>query len=85
MGKGQPSLGDAIRAAVPATPVRSQPWWARLDPDALAEIESVKADWKAGRMPGSRQALAKAIAAELNARGISDIGVNGVTAWLARD
>jgi len=70
---------------VPASPVRSTTWFSRLDPSAAAELASVKADWRAGRQPGSKRALAQAIVEEMHARGLSDIGIQGVTAWLARD
>lgn len=81
MGKNQ-SLTDAIRAAVPPCPRRSRPWWEKLDAETLAELEAIRTDHLSGRLPGSRQALAKAITDQLNARGLSDIGVQGVTTWL---
>ena len=84
MGKSV-TLSDAIRAKVPASPVRSTTWFSRLDPEAAAEIAAVKADWRAGRLPGSKRALAQAIVEEMHARGLSDIGLSGVTAWLGRD
>jgi hypothetical protein len=85
MADGRPSLGDAIRAAVPPAPVRSKSWWHALPPDVMAELHDVRADWKAGRLPGSKQALATAIRAELSARGLSDIGIQGITSWLGQD
>lgn len=85
MAEKRPSLADAIRAAVPPSPIRSRAWWHGLPPDALAELEAVKADWKAGRLPGSKSALARAIQAELSARGLSDVGIQGITAWLGQD
>lgn len=85
MADKRPSLGDAIRAAVPPVPRRGLAWWARIPPDALAELETVRADWRAGRLPGSKSALARAIAEELAARGISDVGRQGVTTWLGAD
>lgn len=85
MAEKRLSLADAIRAAVPPGPVRSKAWWQAIAPDVLAELEAVKADWKAGRLPGSKAALARAIQAELSARGLSDIGSQGVTAWLGQD
>lgn len=85
MAEKRTSLADAIRAAVPPAPVRSKAWWQAVAPDVLAELEAVRADWKAGRLPGSKSALARAIQAELSARGLSDIGSQGVTAWLNQD
>jgi len=85
MAEKRPSLADAIRAAVPPAPIRSRAWWHGLPPDVLAELEAVRADWKAGRLPGSKSALARAIQAELSARGLSDVGIQGITAWLGQD
>lgn len=85
MADKRPSLTEAIRAAVPPKPGRCRPWWQRLAPADLAEIEGIRADWRSGRMPGSKRAVAMAIASELKTRGLSDIGVPGVLSWLAKD
>jgi len=85
MAEKRPSLADAVRAAVPPAPVRSVTWIARLAPEVAAELEAIKAAWKAGRQPGSKRALATVLVAELHDRGLSDIGLQGVTAWLGRD
>jgi hypothetical protein len=85
MAEKKPSLSEAIRAAVPPVPGRCQPWWKRLTPSDLAEIEVIRSDWRSGKMPGSKRAVAMAIASELKARGLSDIGVPGVLSWLAKD
>ncbi|MGI9176820.1 MAG: hypothetical protein ACR2IT_03065 [Pirellulales bacterium] len=77
-----PSLTDAIRAAVPAVVRRNVCWWERLDAATLAELEAIRSEWHAGRMPGSKAALSKAIAEQLVARGLSDVGPQGVTTWL---
>ena len=85
MAEKRLSLADAVRAAVPPAPVRSVTWVARLAPEVAAELEQIKRDWKAGLQPGSKRALAQVLVAELHARGLSDIGLQGVTAWLSRD
>lgn len=77
-----PSLSDAIRASVPAMVRRSFSWWEKIDPAALAELEAIREDWLSGRLPGSKSALARAIVEQLAARGISDVGRQGVTTWL---
>jgi len=82
---GKVTLSDAIRAKVPATPVRSVCWFSRLAPEAAAEIAAVKADWKAGRLRGSKRALGQVIVEELHARGLSQIGLQGVVAWLGKE
>ena len=79
------TLSDAIRAKVPASTVRSLTWFHRLDAATAEELSGLKADWKSGRLPGSKHALARAIVDELHTRGLSDIGLNGVTAWLRKD
>lgn len=84
MGK-PPSLADAIRAAVPAVVRRSRRWDELLDADTLADLKAVRDDWRSGRLAGSKTSIAKVIASELNARGLSEIGVQGVLSWLARD
>jgi hypothetical protein len=78
-------LGEAIRAAVPPVVKRTPAWWERLDADTLAEVEAIRRDFHAGALGGSRSAVARAIASELTARGLVEIGWQGVTAWLARD
>lgn len=83
MAEKMPSLADAIRAAVPAITRRNVCWWERLDAATLAELEAIRAEWRAGRLPGSKAALARAIAEQLVARGLSDVGKQGVTTWLS--
>lgn len=84
MADKRPALGDAIRAAVPAVVRRSKTWDELIDADTLAELTAVRDDWRSGSLQGSKTSIAKAIANELNARGISDIGVQGVLSWLAK-
>ena len=82
MAEKRPSLAEAIRAAVPPVSRRSVCWWERLPADTLAELEAIREEWRSGRLAGSKSALARAIAEQLNARGISDVGKQGVTTWL---
>ena len=77
------SLSDAIRAAVPSMVRRSTCWWERIDAETLAELEAIREEWRSGRLAGSKSALARAIADQLNARGLSDVGKQGVTSWLS--
>ena len=84
MAEKKPSLSEAIRAAVPPKPGRCRPWWQKISPADLAEVEAIRDDWRAGRLAGSKYGVAKAMAKELNDRGISDVGIQGVIAWLGK-
>lgn len=76
------SLSDAIRSSVPPVVRRGLRWFEEIDAEILAELEAIRADHISGRLAGSRTAVAKAIVGELHARGLSDIGIQGVNTWL---
>jgi hypothetical protein len=78
------SLADAIRAAAPPPPRRTLPWYERLPADALAELEEVKREHLAGTLNVTRTGLATTISAQLRLRGLSDVGRQGVEAWLRK-
>ncbi len=78
------SLADAIRAAIPPPPRRTLPWYERLPADVLAELEELKREHRAGTLPGTRVALAITISEQLRLRGLSDVGMQGVSAWLRK-
>ena len=78
------SLADAIRANVPPPPRRTLPWHERIPADVLAELEQVKREHRAGTLPGTRVALAITISEQLRLRGLSDVGLQGVSAWLRK-
>ena len=78
------SLADAIRANVPPPPRRTLPWHERIPADALADLEQVKREHRAGTLPGTRVALAITISEELRLRGLSEVGMQGVSAWLRK-
>lgn len=78
------SLADAIRAAVPPPPRRTLPWYERIPADALAELEEVKREHLAGTLNVTRTGLAITISAQLRLRGLSDVGRQGVEAWLRK-
>ena len=85
--KSQPassSLADAIRANVPPPPRRTLPWHERIPADVLAELEQVKREHRAGTLPGTRYGLAATISEQLRLRGLSDVGIQGVSAWLRK-
>lgn len=79
-----PSLADAIKAAVPAKPRRMSPWYEALPANVLAELEEVRAAFWRGEMGPSKYGVARAISAELRSRQISEVGFQGVLAWLQR-
>ena len=78
------SLADAIRAAIPPPPRRTLPWYERLPADVLAELEEVKREHRAGKLQGTRVALAICISEQLRLRGLSEVGLQGVSAWLRK-
>ena len=78
------SLADAIRAAIPPPPRRTLPWYERLPADVLAELEEVKREHRAGKLQGTRVALAICISEQLRLRGLSEVGMQGVSAWLRK-
>lgn len=78
------SLADAIRANVPPPPRRTLPWNERIPADALAELEELKREHLAGKLNATRTALAITISTQLRLRGLSDVGRQGVEAWLRK-
>ena len=83
MGKGPASLADAIRASVPDRVRRSLLWWEKLSPDVLAELEAVRQDFRHGRLPPNKSALARAIVEHLHARNLATVKTQGVISWLS--
>jgi hypothetical protein len=53
-------------------------------PDARAELDEIKRQFRSGAIKTPRRTLAKAIAKQLNERGICRIGFPGVEAWLQK-
>jgi len=76
------SLADAIRAAVPPPAKRTLPWYERIPADVLAELEQIRREHRCGTLQGSRIAVAITISEQLRLRGLSDVGRQGVEAWL---
>jgi hypothetical protein len=48
----------------------------------LAELEVIRQEHRSGTLVGSRTALATTISEQLRLRGLSEIGKQGVEAWL---
>ncbi len=76
------SLADAIRANVPPPARRTLPWHERLPAEVLAELEQIRQEHRSGTLVGSRTALATTISEQLRLRGLSEVGKQGVEAWL---
>ena len=85
--KQSPSGGllDDVREAMAAVRHGSKRWYERVAPEHQAELAAIKAAWLAGELGNRRKTLARDLSARLRARGISDIGEQGVRAWLIDD
>ena len=59
-------------------------WYERISPEHREELDAIKAAWHAGELGTRRKTLARAIAANMRERGISDVGEQGVVAWLEK-
>ena len=75
-------LLDDVRKAMAAVRHGSKRWHEKVAPEHLAELAAIKAAWKAGELGTRRKTLARSISANMRARGISDVGEQGVMTWL---
>lgn len=86
MAKAQTSppsdLASSIRAALPSGKPGSLAWFQRIPPEVLADLEALKREHREGKLPGTMTGLARTISNELLARGLSNIGPQGVIEWL---
>ena len=84
--KQSPSGGllEDVRRAVSDARHGPATWYERLAPEHRAELDAIKAEWKAGELGSRRKTLARAIAANMRSRGISNVGEQGVIAWLEK-
>jgi hypothetical protein len=82
--KQSPSGGllDDVREAMAAVRHGSKRWHEKVGPEHQAELAALKAAWQAGELGTRKKTLARTISARLNERGISDVGEQGVIAWL---
>jgi hypothetical protein len=55
-----------------------------LAPEHREELDAIKADWVAGELGSRKKTLARALAENMRTRGISDVGMQGVIAWLEK-
>jgi hypothetical protein len=82
--KQSPSGGllDDVREAMAAVRHGPSRWYERVAPEHQAELAAIKAAWQAGELGTRRKTLARDLSARMRARGISDVGEQGVIAWL---
>jgi hypothetical protein len=82
--KQSPSGGllTDVREAMAAVRHGGKRWYEKVDAEHQAELAAIKAAWQAGELGTRRKTLARAIAARLQERGISEVGEQGVIAWL---
>lgn len=78
-------LLDDVREAMAAARHGAATWYERVAPEHVDELNAIKAAWKAGELGTRKKTLARSISTKLRARGISDIGEQGVLAWLDKD
>ena len=77
------SLLDDVRDAMAAVRHGQVRWYERVAPEHQAELVAIKAAWKAGELGKRKKTLARDLSARLRASGISDVGEQGVIAWLS--
>jgi len=81
--KGQSGgLLEDVREAMAAVRLGSKRWHEKVATEHQAELAAIKAAWLAGELGSRRKTLARNISARLRERGISDVGEQGVIAWL---
>jgi hypothetical protein len=81
--KQSPSgLLDDVRKAMANTRHGSKRWHEKVAPEHQAELAAIKAAWLAGELGARKKTLARSLAENMRSRGISDVGLQGVLAWL---
>lgn len=74
---------DDLRDAMATVRHGSKRWHERVAQEHLEELAAIKAAWRAGELGKRKKTLARDLSARLRARGISDVGEQGVIAWLS--
>jgi len=80
--KKSQSLLDDVREAMANVRLGSKRWHEKVDAEHQAELAAIKTAWLAGELGTRRKTLARTISARLKELGISDVGEQGVIAWL---
>ena len=78
------SLVAAVLESLPRKVHGSAPWYERVAPEHLAELAELKAAWQSGALKVPKNTAARFIAAQLQERGISTVGTQGVNEWLGK-
>jgi len=82
--KSRGGLLDDVRRAVSDARHGPATWYERLAPEHRAELDAIKAEWTAGELGSRKKTVARALAENMRVRGISDVGMQGVIAWLEK-
>ena len=75
-------LLEDLRREMAAVRHGGKRWHEKVDTEHLDELNAIKAAWRAGELGTRKKTLARNISAKLRARGISEVGEQGVIAWL---
>ena len=78
------SLLDDVRKAVADYRHGPGNWWERVAPEHHDELNAIKAAWQAGELGTRKKTLARSLSENMRARGISDVGLQGVITWLEK-
>jgi hypothetical protein len=77
-------LLEDVRRAVSDARHGPATWYERLAPEHREELDAIRAEWKSGELGKRKRTLARALADNMRTRGISDVGMQGVIAWLEK-
>jgi len=77
-------LLDDVRKALANFRHGPATWYERLSKEHREELDAIKAEWVAGDLGTRKKTVARAIADNMRTRGISDVGMQGVIAWLEK-
>lgn len=75
-------LLDAVRSTLPQRRGYA-PWYETLPADLKAEVDDIKAAWKAGKIQASKTGLSASLSRALEERGVK-IGYLGIARWLEK-
>jgi len=82
MPKAKPGLIDEIRRAVVASRKGPQGWFDKLPPERQAELNAIAEEFFAGKLQGTKSALAASIHTIYTAHGLISVGRSEVLRWL---
>ena len=72
----------AIRSQTPPRHGGNAPWWQAIPSQVLKKLEALHDEQLAGTLSGSATWLARRMSHELRTRRISNVGYQGVLAWM---